>query len=75
MFNTKFEREHVVFWKNLHSLKQIYMTAGRDGRDKFQVCPSSLSNLCFWQEGKKLLKSPLHQHFVGFKIPQTPALN
>ena len=28
----------VVFWKNLHSWQKFYTTAGRDGRDKFQVC-------------------------------------
>ena len=25
--------------KNLHSWQELYMTAGRDGRDQFQVCP------------------------------------
>ena len=33
----KYERNCVVFWKTLHSWKEFYTTAGRDGRDK-QVC-------------------------------------
>ena len=32
------QRKNVVFRKNLHSWKYFYTTAGRDGRDKFQVC-------------------------------------
>ena len=37
----KYVRNCVVFWKNLHSWQKFYTTAGRDGRDKFQVwgCP------------------------------------
>ena len=31
-------RNYVVFWKNLHSWQKFYTTAGRGGRDKFQVC-------------------------------------
>ena len=31
-------QENVVFWKNLHSWHKFYMTAGRDGRDKSQLC-------------------------------------
>ena len=34
----KYVRNCVVFWKNLHSRQKFYTTAGRDGRDKFQVC-------------------------------------
>ena len=34
----KYVRNYVVFWKNLHSWQNFYTTAGRDGRDKFQVC-------------------------------------
>ena len=34
----KWVRNCVVFWKNLHSWQKFYTTAGRDGRDKFQVC-------------------------------------
>ena len=34
----KYVRNCVVFWKNLHSWQKFYTTAGRDGRDKFQVC-------------------------------------
>ena len=34
----KYVRNYVVFWKNLHSRQKIYTIAGRDGRDKFQVC-------------------------------------
>ena len=33
----KYVRNCVVFWKNLHSWQKFYTTAGRDGRDKFQV--------------------------------------
>ena len=33
----KYERNCVFFWKNLHSWQNFYTTAGRDGRDKFQV--------------------------------------
>ena len=33
----KYVRNCVVFWKNLHSWQNFYTTAGRDGRDKFQV--------------------------------------
>ena len=31
-------RKCVVIWKNLHSWQKFYTPAGRDGRDKFQVC-------------------------------------
>ena len=34
----KYVRNYVVFWKNLHSWQKFYTTAGRGGRDKFQVC-------------------------------------
>ena len=34
----KYVRNYVVLWKNLHSGQKIYTIAGRDGRDKFQVC-------------------------------------
>ena len=34
----KYVRNCVVFWKNLHSWQKFYTTAGRNGRDKFQVC-------------------------------------
>ena len=37
----KYVRNYVVFWKNLHSWQNFYTTAGRDGRDKFQVCSIS----------------------------------
>ena len=33
----KYVRNYVVFWKNLHSWQNFYMTAGHDGRDIFQV--------------------------------------
>ena len=33
----KYVRNYVVFWKNLHSWQKFYTTAGRGGRDKFQV--------------------------------------
>ena len=32
----------IVFLKNLHSLQEFYTAAGRDGRDKFQVCQKVL---------------------------------
>ena len=38
----KYVRNCVVLWKNLHSWQKIYTTAGRDGRDKFQVCLGTL---------------------------------
>ena len=31
-------QENALFMKNLHSWNYFYTTAGRDGRDKFQVC-------------------------------------
>ena len=34
----KYWRNCVVLWENLHSWQKFYTTAGRDGRDKFQVC-------------------------------------
>ena len=37
-FYANFAEKCVVIWKNLHSWKKICTTAGRDGRDKFQVC-------------------------------------
>ena len=33
----KYVRNCVVFWKILHSWQKFYTTAGRGGRDKFQV--------------------------------------
>ena len=39
----KYVRNCVVFWKNLHSWQKFYTTAGRDGRDKFQVCQKTSS--------------------------------
>ena len=33
----KYVRSCVVFLKTLHSWQEFYTTAGRDGRDKFQV--------------------------------------
>ena len=35
--STKHVRNYVVFWKNSHSGQKFYMTAGRSGRDKFQL--------------------------------------
>ena len=32
------QRNAYVFWKNLHYWRKFYTIAGRDGRDKFQVC-------------------------------------
>ena len=34
-------RNCVVFRENLHSWHKFYMTAGRDGRDKSQLCGKS----------------------------------
>ena len=34
---TKYARNCVVFWKNLHSWQKIYTAVGRAGRDKFQL--------------------------------------
>ena len=39
----KYVRNCVVFWENLHSWQKFYTTPGRDGRDKFQVCPGSIN--------------------------------
>ena len=44
----KYVRNYVVFWKNLHSWQKIYTTAGRGGRDKFQVCLRPFSVFVFW---------------------------
>ena len=49
----KYVRNYVVFWKNLHSWQNFYTNAGRDGRDKFQVCiyasmEISISSLIRW---------------------------
>ena len=33
----KYVRNFVVFWKILHSWQKFYTTAGRGGRDKFQI--------------------------------------
>ena len=35
-FYANFAEKCIVFWKNLHSWKIFYTTAGRDGRDKSQ---------------------------------------
>ena len=37
-FLANFARKCVVFCKNLHGWQKFYMTAGRDGRDKSQLC-------------------------------------
>ena len=44
----KWVRNCVVFWKNSHSWQKFYTTAGRDGRDKFQVCLYLLSLWIYW---------------------------
>ena len=41
----KYVRNCVVFWKNLHSWQKFYTTAGRDGRDKFQVWLSEIKRV------------------------------
>ena len=33
----------LFFRENLHSCHKFYTTAGRDGRDKSQLCPSKIS--------------------------------
>ena len=35
---TYYARKCAVFWQNLHSWQKFYTTAGRDGRDKSQLC-------------------------------------
>ena len=40
-----FAGKHVVFTKNLHSWKYLYTTAGRDGRDKFQVWKGGVAGI------------------------------
>ena len=51
IFNIKFVRKRIVFWrKNLHSWEKFYTTTDRDGRDKFQVwlihsCLEDLTNV------------------------------
>ena len=37
-FYAYYARIHVVFQENLHSWQKFYTTAGRDGRDKSQLC-------------------------------------
>ena len=50
-FYANFARKRIVSWKNLHSWQCFYTTAGRDGRDKFQVWAEShelsLNVACF----------------------------
>ena len=36
--STQTMQETHVFWKNLHSWHKFYVTAGREGRDKSQLC-------------------------------------
>ena len=45
----KYVRNCVVFWKNLHSWQNSYTTAGRDGRDKFQVRYQGTDKKHLWQ--------------------------
>ena len=37
-FYTSFAWKCIVFWKNLYGWTKFYTTAGRDGRDKSQLC-------------------------------------
>ena len=37
-FHAYYARNKVVFWENLHIWQKIYTTAGRDGRNKSQLC-------------------------------------
>ena len=37
----------IVFWENLHSWHKFYTTAGRDGRDKYQLCTKFI--YMFWK--------------------------
>ena len=52
IFTQILQGKRIVFWKNLHSYRIFYLTAGRDGRKKFQVCmfyknaPFLMSLLC-----------------------------
>ena len=46
-FYAIYARIRVVFWENLHSWHKIDTTAGRDGRDKSQLCVSGNVELFF----------------------------
>ena len=59
----KYVRNCVVFWKNLHSWKKFYTTAGRDGRDKFQV----------WVHYTR--RAPVHQFSVTLHCTSVLALH
>ena len=37
VLSRKFCKKRIVFWKNLHSWHEFYMTAGCGGRDKSQL--------------------------------------
>ena len=39
----KYVRSCIVFWKNLYSWHKFDTTAGRDGRDKSQLCTQAIS--------------------------------
>ena len=54
----KWVRNCVVFSKNLHSWQKFYTTAGRDGRNKFQLC---------WAIVQKL-----YSHFIYIFFKLTP---
>ena len=60
---TKYVRNCVVFWKNLHSWQKFYTTAGRDGRDKFQV----------WVHYTR--RAPVHQFSVTLHCTSVLALH
>ena len=45
----KYVRNCVVFWKKLHSSQKFYTTAGRSGRDKFQVWMKYTRNKSIWK--------------------------
>ena len=60
----KYVRNYVVFWKNLHSRQKIYTTAGRDGRDKFQVCMLIRNNINNSSNLENLFKHSRDRHLA-----------
>ena len=73
----KWVRNCVVFWKNLHSWQKFYTTAGRDGRDKCQVCISILYDRvqcrvlhCKWTPGRKVHSSHGWLNFLDFSAAE-----
>ena len=63
----KYVRNCVVFWKNLHSWQKFYTTAGRDGRDKFQVCPRPFFSFSSYHVYFVHVLAMTRFRFLGFK--------